>query len=81
MSRSCPVCRGQGIIEKMRIKATKEIVYVCDECESLWPEGPEITAESSVGASEFFEARGGDPDVWWLETEDVAGNPENDGDH
>lgn len=31
----CPFC-NEGIIEKTQIIQTGDIVYVCDECDTLW---------------------------------------------
>ena len=31
----CPEC-GQGWIEQVRVKATDEILYVCEECDATW---------------------------------------------
>lgn len=32
----CPFCEGQGEIYKTRIKATREIIYICGECDTVW---------------------------------------------
>ncbi|NMY71340.1 hypothetical protein [Pseudomonas sp. WS 5414] len=42
----CPECE-QGEVTKVQVRATQEILYVCQECESLW-----LTAE--VMATEPF---------------------------
>jgi len=33
----CPRCDGQGILHKVIIKKTGEKVWLCDECDALWP--------------------------------------------
>lgn len=33
---NCPRCK-QGNVVEVRIKVNGEIVYLCDECDALWP--------------------------------------------
>ncbi|SFJ33561.1 hypothetical protein SAMN05421753_11899 [Planctomicrobium piriforme] len=42
----CPRCDGQGIVEKLRVRSTGEILYVCDECEATWLETEKISIDS-----------------------------------
>jgi hypothetical protein len=76
MSTFCPVCMGQGIVQKARTKTTREVVYVCYECDALWPEGVEVTEETSTDASGFCASRGL-PGSWWSEIEKVEEGEEN----
>ena len=32
----CPYCDGQGIIYRATIKGTEVILYICDECDTVW---------------------------------------------
>lgn len=32
----CPFCDGQGVINKVVIKGTEMILYICDECDTVW---------------------------------------------
>ncbi|KYN78026.1 hypothetical protein A0J52_01710 [Clostridium sporogenes] len=32
----CPFCDGQGVINKATIKGTGVILYICDECDTVW---------------------------------------------
>ncbi|WP_310602521.1 hypothetical protein [Anaerosporobacter sp.] len=31
----CPLCE-HGLISKIKVKSTNEIIYICNECEALW---------------------------------------------
>jgi len=33
---ACPGCYGQGDVVAARLNATGEIIYLCDECDTLW---------------------------------------------
>lgn len=33
---TCPRCDGQGEVEKVRVKADGDILYLCDECDAVW---------------------------------------------
>jgi len=41
ISRVCPVC-DQGRILKVRFKKNNDILFICDECESVWFSDSEI---------------------------------------
>lgn len=32
----CPFCDGQGVINKAIIKKNKSVIYICDECDTVW---------------------------------------------
>ena len=32
----CPFCDDQGVINKATIKGTEVILYICDECDTVW---------------------------------------------
>lgn len=45
----CPVCHdsgGGGILTRLIVRDTATVFYACDQCESAWTEGTEISAAS-----------------------------------
>ena len=32
----CPFCDGQGVIYKAKIKYTDSVIFICDECDTVW---------------------------------------------
>lgn len=34
----CPFCDGQGIIYKVNMRGTDVVLYICDECDTVWDE-------------------------------------------
>ncbi|PID79367.1 MAG: hypothetical protein CSB19_02425 [Clostridiales bacterium] len=36
MSILCPFCEGQGEIYRAVVRQTKETIYICDECDTVW---------------------------------------------
>lgn len=53
----CPRC-NQGKVIKNIIKVTNEIVYVCQECDALWPEGTEIKQDNFKDFSTYVKPKG-----------------------
>ena len=49
----CPRCDGQGDVIKVRIIATGEIVFLCDECDALWRQGTPIVVKSFTDFSTY----------------------------
>lgn len=49
-------CCGQADISEIKIKKTNEIVYVCDECETLWL-SDELNDDDATNLSDFLEKR------------------------
>lgn len=45
--KSCPYC-GQGWLQKAMVKATKEIIFICDECDTVWDLGDQITNQTGI---------------------------------
>lgn len=58
----CPWC-DQGWIHEVRINALDRIVYLCDECDTLWHTPEEIGPEPMESYHHFMRAHGL-PDVW-----------------
>lgn len=45
MKTWCPRC-NQGWVLTARIRATGQIVHVCEECEALWPQSRPVEASN-----------------------------------
>ena len=62
--KSCPYC-DQGWLQKAMVKATKEIIFICDECDTVWDLGDQITNQSGI----TFDAYAKDKKIkaLWLE--------------
>ena len=58
MTMLCPRCDDQGGIVKARIIATGEVVYICGECDALWPNSVEFRMSNFVDFSTFVEPKG-----------------------
>ena len=54
----CPRCDGNGLVHLVQIKATAEVVHLCDECDALWPSGVAIQFDSFVDFSEYVKPIG-----------------------
>lgn len=57
----CRLCE-QGVVNKVSIKKTNEIVYLCIECEALWLT-KEISSINVLNFDTFMEKRNLKP-VW-----------------
>jgi hypothetical protein len=68
MKTWCPRCK-QGWVTLSRVKATGEIVSVCEECEALWPDSVVISFETFVDMSIYLTAQG--LSGQWTDLEDV----------
>ncbi|MFW0775488.1 hypothetical protein ACLRGI_20260 [Paenarthrobacter nitroguajacolicus] len=66
----CPMCE-QGRVETYRVKATGEVLQLCDECDSTWDVGAELSATEFGFIEDFLKERGLDP--LWAELERVEG--------
>lgn len=53
----CPFCDGQGVIYKAKIKATGQVVYICDECDTLWKTS-NITENDCINFDSYMMALG-----------------------
>jgi len=62
MNNECPRC-GQGSLCVATIKRTRQTIVVCDECEALWTEGKEPTADGFQDLVTFLRSNGID-DGW-----------------
>ncbi|GHH99912.1 hypothetical protein [Neobacillus kokaensis] len=65
----CPFCDGQGVICKAEIKALGRIIYICDECDTIWLDGEEINEENCKRFDDFMNQYGLQPE--WTELSDI----------
>jgi Zn-finger nucleic acid-binding protein len=68
ISTSCPRC-NQGPIVLERIRATAELIQICEECEAVWLDGTDIVLATFRTFYSFMEERGLS-DRWLDELED-----------
>lgn len=59
----CPFCE-QGEVRTYRVSATSDVVQVCVECDSAWPEQATPEYSSAVDVTEYLASRGVDSDPW-----------------
>ncbi len=52
----CPRC-GQGSVAAYSVKATSEVVQVCDECDAVWTTEVEPNATGFMTLEEFLAER------------------------
>ena len=64
----CPFCEGYGIIYKAKIKNTDSIIYICDECDTVW-KNLEIIEDNSLVFKDVLKEFGLQP--LWSELEEV----------
>ncbi len=62
MKQWCPRC-NQGWVFNFRHRQSGERVCVCVECEALWNETQDITAEAFSDLRTYFDAKG-QPGEW-----------------
>jgi hypothetical protein len=54
----CPCCDGQGDVVTARIDKTEEVVYLCDECDTLWQLETDISSKPGVCFSQYVKPLG-----------------------
>lgn len=59
----CPFCDGQGVICKAKVKKIDHIIYICDECDTIWLNGDEIKEENCKRFDEYMNQLGLQP-LW-----------------
>jgi hypothetical protein len=59
----CPFCQGQGMICKAEVKKLARIIYICDECDTIWLDGGEIKEETCLRFDDFMNQHGLQP-LW-----------------
>lgn len=67
---NCPFCDGQGIVHKAKVDKLNHTIYICDECDTFWPEGKEINLENFKRFDEFMSHHGLRP--LWSELTDIV---------
>lgn len=50
----CPLCEGQGVVYKARVTKLNCVIYICDECDTIWQNGNDISEESCAGFDTFM---------------------------
>ena len=53
----CPFC-SQGQVEPMIVRATRERIQICEECDSVWPKGAEVGTSGATNLGSYMESRG-----------------------
>jgi hypothetical protein len=53
----CPMCDA-GTVTRWRVRATDEVVQVCNECDSLWDGDGDSTEPAVTTVDQFLAARG-----------------------
>lgn len=53
----CPECE-QGVVTKVQVRATKEILHVCQECELLWLSAEDIGTAPFNSFTSYMEELG-----------------------
>lgn len=66
MTLECPRCQ-QGHIRPMRIISTRELIWVCEECEASWANQNAISKNSFEDYGTAMETKGLNP--FWSELE------------
>lgn len=56
----CPRCE-QGRVDTYRVKATGEVLQCCEECDSTWDVGAQLSATEFGFIEDFLRERGLDP--------------------
>jgi len=54
----CPFCDGQGIVCRAHIEKLDRIIYICDECDTIWLERKDIKETSCNRFDNFMEQNG-----------------------
>jgi hypothetical protein len=54
----CPFCDGQGSVCKARIVKLNRIIYICDECDTIWLDRNDIKETNSNRFDEFMKQNG-----------------------
>ena len=62
----CPYC-NQGRIVKVNTKKSNEIIYICEECDTVWGNYDDIFTKKGIGFYEYAKERGFEP--LWSEIE------------
>ncbi len=68
MSAFCSFCEGEGDIYRARIKLTGEVIFICDECDTVWFNKDIIETEATSFEKVMLD-RGLRP--LWSELEDL----------
>lgn len=59
----CPFCDGQGVICQAEVRKIDLIIYICDECDTVWLNGDEMKEENCIAFDSFMHQHGLSP-LW-----------------
>ena len=59
----CIHCEKYSDIYKVKLRVTSEIIYLCQECDTVYPNFPEV--ENSILYEEYMEQKGIDEPWNW----------------
>ena len=71
MKTWCPRC-DQGWIGRFRYEKTGEVVLVCEECEALWTDNENISADHFTDFTAYFAAK--NESVKWTDMDELSEN-------
>jgi hypothetical protein len=63
----CPRCDGQGSVLKAQIKKTREMIFICDECDAMWLSLEAVGSQPWVDFGTYMEEKALSPT--WEEIE------------
>lgn len=66
----CPFCDGQGIVHKAKVEKLNRTIYICDECDTMWPEGKEMKGENGERFDVLMRNNGLEP--LWSELTEIV---------
>lgn len=53
----CPYC-DQGRIKEAIVKKTKELIYICEECDTVWAANEVVSDSTGIVFDLYAKARG-----------------------
>ena len=58
----CQYC-DQGYIRRALVKSTKEMIYICEECDTIWCTYEDIFKDRGIGYYLYADEKGFEP-LW-----------------
>lgn len=53
----CPFCDGQGVINKAKVIKNDMLIFICDECDTVWLTN-DIREDNCVNYHKFINEQG-----------------------
>lgn len=53
----CPYC-DQGRIKEAIVKKTKELIYICEECDTVWASNEAVSDSTGIAFDLYAKGRG-----------------------